>query len=115
MSALGGGIASLFGTVFGSIYLDGTLGKRSYSDTNGSLTPSTTTSAIKVQVDECTEQQKAEEGYKATDVRLLILQAGATRPTLGDRVTVKGVTYAVGPTVSEDPAASYWECRGMVV
>ena len=115
MGLLDGGISALFGTVFGGLYLDGQIIAVSYTDDGtGSLTPVVAASIpCKVQVDACTERQKLEEGYRATDARLLILQSGiATKPVGGNRVVAKGVTYIIGPTVNQDPAASYWECRG---
>lgn len=115
MTLLNGDIRSLFGSVFGGIYDDGTLTRVSQtSDGVGGLTPSTATPvAVKVQVDACTEVQKLEDGWSQKDVRLLVLQDGVSpKPKNGDRIVAKSITYTLGPIVTEDPASSYAECRG---
>ena len=115
MSLLDGDIASLFADVFGGVYLDGVLDRRTATqDGVGGVSVSFTSEACKVQVDTCTERQKLEEGYSPKDVRLLIL-AGVSDVKAGDRVTVSGKTWSVGPTVTQDPARSYFECRGISV
>jgi hypothetical protein len=47
-------------------------------------------------------------------VRLLILQAGQDAIDTNCRVTVLGVEYQLGPVITQDPARSYFECRGIV-
>lgn len=118
MGLLDGDIADLFGTAFGSFYLAGTISTVTYTDDgSGSLTRVTASAvACKVQRDACTERQKLEDGYTAKDVRLIVLQSGAgATPQPGDRLTVAGTTYTLGPTITQDPAASYWECRGVPI
>lgn len=113
MTLLEGGITALFGDVFGEFYLDGSIiSVANADDGEGGYTQTTTTHACKLQVDACTDRQKLELGYTARDVRVLILQASASvRPSPGNRVVSRGVTYTVGPVVTEDPASSYWEIR----
>lgn len=114
MGLLDGDISELFGSVFGEFYLNGEIVTVSYTDDGyGGMTETTSKSNCKLQVDACTERQKLEDGYSARDVRILILQnSTCARPSLGNCVIAKGKTYIVGPIVTEDPAASYWECRG---
>lgn len=115
MSLLDGDIATLFADVFGGIYLDGVLDRRALvDDGEGGYSKSFTSEACKVQVDACTERQKLEEGYSPKDVRLLVL-AGVSDVKAGDRVAASGKTWSVGPTVTQDPARSYFECRGISV
>ena len=113
MSLLDAEIQSLFGDVFGTIYLDGTITRVTLVDDGfGGLTETTTTTAAKIQRDACTENQRLEQGYSASDVRLLILQSGVDQINTNDRVTVLGVEYQLGPVITQDPARSYYECRG---
>lgn len=114
---LDGEIRSLFGDVFGSFYLGGQIGSSAFVDDGyGGGSQTFTWRTCKLQVDACTERQKLENGYTARDVRVLILQASITaRPDPGERVVAKGITYTVGPIVTEDPASSYWEIRGTPV
>lgn len=114
MSLLDGDIRALFGEVFGEFYLDGSLVSVTNTDDGyGGYTQTTSTQACKIQVDACTDRQKLEDGYTARDVRVLVLQASvASRPSPGNRIVAKSVTYIVGPTVTEDPASSYWEIKG---
>lgn len=115
MSLLDAEIQSLFGDVFGAIYLDGTLTRVTLVDDGfGGLTENSATEPIKVQRDACTENQRLEQGYSASDVRLLILQSGVDLLDTNCRVTVLGVTYQLGPIISQDPARSYFEARGVV-
>lgn len=113
MSLLDAEIQSLFGSVFGAIYLDGTITRVTLADDGfGGLTEVVETASCKVQRDACTENQRLEQGYSASDVRLLILQDGQAAIDTNCRVTVLGVEYQLGPVITQDPARSYWECRG---
>lgn len=117
MSLLDGEIATLFGEVFGAIYLDGTHSRVTRTEdpaSAGNIIETASSQACRVQVDACTERQKLEQGYSARDVRLLVLQSGLDGAVRnGDRITTKGKTWIAGPTVTEDPASSYWEIRGI--
>lgn len=114
MSLLDAEIQTLFGSVFGALYLDGTLTRVTLVDDGfGGLTETTAATACKVQRDACTENQRLEQGYSASDVRLLILQAGQDQIDTNCRVTVLGETYQLGPVITQDPARSYFEARGI--
>lgn len=114
MSLLEAEIQSLFGQVFGGIYLDGTITRVTLVDDGfGGLTENSATEPCKVQRDACTENQRLEQGYSPSDVRLLILQSGVDLIDTNDRVTVLGIEYALGPIITQDPARSYFECRGI--
>lgn len=110
---LDGAIQAIFGAAFSGLYLDGTIIAVTITDDGaGGGSSSPTSEPCKLQVDACTHRQKLEVGYTARDVRIIVLQSGVTRkPRPGNRITAKGVTYTIGPTVTEDPAASYWELR----
>lgn len=114
MSALDGGIRSLFGTVFGALYLDGTLVRVSNAyATDGTITPTETYQAIKVQQDSVDERTRAEGGYAQNEQRFLILQAGVTGSLDGDcKLIFEGVTYMLS-SPNQDPARSYWSVRGV--
>lgn len=114
MSLLDAEIQTLFGSVFGALYLDGTLTRVTLVDDGfGGLTQNSADEPIKVQRDACTEQQRLEQGYSASDVRLLILQSGVDVFDTNCRVTVLGETYQLGPVITQDPARSYFEARGI--
>lgn len=114
MSLLDAEIQSLFGSVFGALYLDGTVTRVTLLDDGfGGLTETTVSAPAKIQRDACTENQRLEQGYSASDVRLLILQAGIDPIDTNCRVTVLGVEYQLGPVITQDPARSYFECRGV--
>lgn len=114
MSLLDAEIQSLFGSVFGAIYLDGTITRVTFADDGfGGLTETAASEPCKVQRDACTENQRLEQGYAASDVRLLILQADQDAIDTNCRVTVLGVEYQLGPVITQDPARSYFEARGI--
>lgn len=114
MSLLDAEIQSLFGSVFGALYLNGNITRVTFTDDGaGGLTENLETSPCKVQRDVCTEAQRLEEGYSATDVRLLILQDGQDPIDTNCRVMVLERMYQLGPIINQDPARSYWECRGV--
>lgn len=105
-------ISELFGDVFGAMYLDGALTHLVRSDDSyGGGATTEVSEAVKIQVDECTERMREEEGYTSGDVRLIILQSGVGIALDTDcRATVDGATYIIA-SVDQDPAQSYWECR----
>lgn len=113
MGLLDGGIQSVMGSAFNFLYLPGTLTRVTLTDDGqggGSSTPAT--QPCRVQIDACTEQMRQQAGYTAKDVRLLVLQAGVSGGDIDTncKVTAKGATYQIA-WVTQDPGASYWECR----
>lgn len=115
MGLLDGGIQALFGAAFSGLYLDGTLTRLSITE-DGQGGGSTTTSSqpCKVQTDACTQAMREQPGYTSTDVRLLILQAGITGGKIDTDCQVTdgtGRAYKIA-WVGQDPAQSYFECRG---
>lgn len=120
MGLLDGGIQTLMGSAFGWLYLPGTLTRVTLvDDGHGGGSEFTTMQDCRVQVDACTESMRQQAGYTSTDVRLLVLQAGVSGGdiTTDDRVTVlagphAGRTFEVAAVGAQDPASSYWECRG---
>jgi hypothetical protein len=118
MSLLNAEIQSLFGQVFGALYLDGEIYRTVLADdpaSPGNLIATGAWVAAKIQQDACTQQQQLEEGYSGKDVRLLVLQSGQQPVKPGDKARVLGMDYVIGPVISEDPARSYFQCRGIRV
>lgn len=113
MGLLDGDIAGLFGTVFGSFYLDGTLTRNVWVPDGmggGAMTPTTT--AVKVQEDQVDEATRVASGYSQDDVRFLVLQQPGLTLTGDSELTVGGRTYLLR-TPRQDPAKSYWEVWGV--
>jgi hypothetical protein len=112
MGLLDGEIAAVFQGVFSDIYVNGVITRVSLIDDGlGGWSKVTESEPCKVQRDAVTQAQKLEEGYAASDVRLIVLSAIDNNCL----VTCYGVTYQIGPTVTRDPANSYWEARGIKV
>lgn len=113
---LTGGISSLFGEVFGGLYLDARIKRMTRAvDGFGDVTEAGTWRAAKVQVDALTAQQRLEEGFAATDVGLLILQANQPCLDPGDIIEICDDQFRLGPVITQDPAASHWRGRGIRV
>lgn len=112
LSLLDGEIRSLFASVFGSIYDDGTLiSVTLVADGFGGYSETVSTQSVKVQRDTLTERQRLELGFAPTDVAIIVLRGPAVNTN--DRVTAYGETYTIGPTVTTDPGNSHWICRGI--
>lgn len=116
MGLLDGDIAAVFGSVFGTFYLDATLQRVTLiPDGEGGGTTSSVSVACKAQRDSITEAMRAAGGYTQNDARFLILRS----PTVGiitsdDRLDHEGVTWALSNPES-DPAGSYWAVRATPV
>lgn len=78
MALLNGAIQSLFGNVFGGLYLSGSLVQRTLvgDGLGGGSVSQGSPQAIKYQRDACTELMRGQAGYTDKDVRLIILQSG---------------------------------------
>lgn len=124
MGILDGGIQSLFGTVFGSFYLDATLIRvvNDYDD-EGGTTETKSYQAIKIQEDSVSEEARAAGNFSQDEVRFLVLQSGVTGGIDGDcqmnvggavvgGEIVGGTNYALR-TPQQDPTKSYWQVRGV--
>lgn len=107
-------ISNLFGDVFGEIYADGILiHVAKVNGRGGNITSTTTNYPCKVQRDNCDKSMMSEEGYVATDVKLILLRAplGNVDVTTDDKVTAYGVTYSL-KSVRRDAANSHFVARG---
>lgn len=124
MALLDEGIAAIFGSVFGGLYLDGLLhagtGEPIY-DAGGNVTGYTGGGdiPIKVQTDKTGEMVKASAGYAVGDVALIVLSrnaAGATITITTDSEITDGYgdKYRI-QDVDQDAARSHWICRGRPV
>lgn len=119
MGLLDGGIQSVFGSIFGSFYLPGLLTRVTLApDGRGGGVAIPIDQNCRVQLDACTEVMRQQPGYTDTDMRILILQAGVDGGPVDTDCEVEPLA---GPYqgrrfkiawVTQDPAASYWECRG---
>ena len=115
MGLLSGGIASIFGSVFGALYLDAVLhagtGEPIYgpggtiTGYEGGDTP------CKAQVDAATDAMRRSDGFAEGDVRLIILAQGIPEVTSDHEATVAGIRYKL-QSAERDPALSHWICRG---
>lgn len=115
MGFLDGGIAAIMASAFSPLYLDGSLYRRTLNDDGkgGYTSADQAPVSIKLQVDDATEAMRGEAGYTATDVRLIILANGIGDVDTDCEVVVSGKRYSVA-SVKQDPARSYFECRGAV-
>lgn len=114
MGLLDGGIQSLFGTAFGSFYLDATLIRVTLvPDGMGGGTTTETSEPVKVQQDAVDERTRAEAGYAENERRFLILQAGVAGPLNGDcKLVFEGEEFLLS-SPQQDPARSYWAVRAV--
>lgn len=115
------GIANAFSSAHGGPFHAATInhdGTPTY-DSGGSITaPGTPTSeACTVQVDIATLAMRGDTDFQERDVRLLVLGVDALTTTPTITVTAgpfAGTTYALR-SVTRDPAALGWECRGRAI
>lgn len=117
MGLLDGDIAQLFGDVFGGIYLPATLVKRTVvKGAGGKLTTVDNSYPCRIQADSCTQAMRDAANYADTDIRLLILQSGLAVTVDTDCVVtgVRGHDWSIAGPINQDPAASYFECRGVL-
>lgn len=113
MALLDGGLQSIFGAAFGTIYLDGSLIRVTTTDDGtGSLTESATASAIKGQLDAVTEKMRQSAGYTDGDMRIIVLQSGVSiEPDTDDRIVLGGKAWSIAD-IEADPAQTHWVMRG---
>jgi len=114
MGLLDGDISALFSAAFSGMYLDGTLtagtGDPTYS-TDGTITGySSSSTAIKVQIDTATEAMRRADGFAEGDVRIIILADGIGDVTSDNGATIGGKAYRL-LSADLDAAASHWVCR----
>jgi hypothetical protein len=110
---------SLAKTIYGamkSLFIDATLVR----DTPGSgasydpAAPTQTSYACKAIVDTYSEYTRANGFASESDRKIIILTKSlSVTPVPNDRITVRGVTYAI-LTVAADPALATWECKGHI-
>lgn len=109
-------IRELFGDVLDDVYGDGRLIRVTKVRGPGGVQINQYQQpvSIKVQVDRADEAMRQQAGYTDTDVKLIILQAGVSGPTLttDDVIEARGQRWSVYGC-GEDPAQSYWRGRGV--
>ena len=113
MSLLDGGIRDIFGTAFGSIYLDATLIKVVRTEaTNGDITQTPTSYPVKAHAPALTEAYRSQYGYTDKDIDIIVLQAGVSVvPNTDDKITYKGVDYTISTDAKTDGANSQWRMK----
>ena len=116
MGLLDGDLQNVFGSVFGSLMLDGTLTTiTSVSNGKGGWTNSTQTAAVKLMIESYSEFYRAQAGIPDTDVKIIVLQKDvALTPDINSRITARGVEYSV-VRVQQDPAQAAWTLQGRPV
>ena len=123
MTLLEDHIKSVFGSVFGAAYGDGTLRKVALvPNGKGGWTESVAEYPIKCQRDRASEGMResaqrgsntSRAGHTGRDCKLFVLQQGVpVEPDTDDIILYQGRTWAVSQ-VSEDPAASHWTMYGV--
>lgn len=118
MSLLDGGIAAIFGSVFGGIYLDGLLhrdGTGPTYDSEGNVTgyAGGADIAIKVQTDRASYSMRQAEGFAEGDAALIILADGLSVAVTTDcQVTDGHGKRWMVQSADLDAAGSHWLCRG---
>jgi hypothetical protein len=117
MGLLDGGIASLFGSVFGAIYLDGALhrdGTTPIYDSEGNITSYVDEADIpcKAQVDAATWAMRQSDGFAEGDMMIIVLAAGLGVEISTDmQISVAGKRWSI-QSAAQDAAASHWILRG---
>lgn len=120
MSFLDGGGAALMASVFSGIYLDASLyrptGAGGDNGKGGGDDPTLgLAEAVKVQIEAATDAMREAEGYEATDVRILMLANGVTKPDSDSELVVEGVRYGIRPPVGRDPCGAYHDIHARVI
>lgn len=119
MGLLDGGIEAIFGSVFGALYLDGTLHRdisEPIYDVEGQITgyAGGGDMPMKVQRDKCTYAMTQAKGYSEGDTALIILaaQLGGVQITTDMEATDgAGKRWKIA-SADLDAASSHWICRG---
>jgi hypothetical protein len=115
MGLLDGGLSRIMGAAFRAVYLDGELIRQTnVDDGKGTITTTALDPVpIKYQVDVTTEAQRSQPDYRATDVRVIVLDPGVVIDS-DCLLSLGGQTYRVAPDIKRDPAQSHYELRGVL-
>ena len=115
MGLLNGGINRIFGAAFSSVYLHGQMIRVTNADDGkGTLTATQSDPVdIKYQIDTVTETQRQAPDYKATGVRVIVLDTGIAIDQ-NCLLSLGGVTYRVAPDIIRDAANSHYQLRGVL-
>ncbi len=109
MALLDGGLARIFGTAFGAVYVDATLIKGVFTDDGGGgFAVASTDIPVKAMVERVSDRARAASGLPDTAVTISVLRAGLAVPVaLDDALTLSGQTYRA-IRVETDPAGAAW-------
>lgn len=107
MGLLDGGVASVFSSIMGAFFLDGSLYRWSTTEDGegGGSSSFAAPEAIKAQLDSTARDSDD------TRQRILVLASGVDPITPDDEIVVAGIRWAI-ENVTMDPASSYYELRG---
>lgn len=115
MGLLDGGLAQIFHGAFAGLFLDASLYRPGGSGDDGAGGGSGNgfgdPESVKASLDSATDAMRQAEGYVETDVRILVLAHGVTRPTTDCEITIRGTRYGIR-SVGTDPAQAAWELHG---
>ena len=115
MGLLDGGGAALFRAVLSPIYLTADLyrpdGATDDGAGGGDGNGFAAAESVKAQLDVATDAMRQAEGYVDTDVRILVLASGVTKPNTDCEITIGATRYGIR-RVGTDPAQSYWDLHG---
>jgi hypothetical protein len=112
---LDGGLASVFNTAFGGIYLSATLHRPVNDDDDGAGGGSGTGfgpgEPVRAQLDATTQAMQSADGYVDTDQRIIVLAHGIDPITTDCEITVGGRRWSIA-SVTQDPAKAYYDLHG---
>lgn len=112
MSLLEGGLANVFASAFGTLYLDATLHRWSTTeDGKGGGSSTYVDEPVKAQLDMTTAAMQRAEGFTDTDQRILVLASGVDPISTDDEITVAGQRWGIA-SAAQDPARAYFDLRG---
>lgn len=112
MGLLDGGMAAILDAAFSGIYLDATLHRPTLTDDGaGGGSSSFVDEPVKAQLDSTTQEMQQAIDFTDTDQRILVLAHGVDPFTTDAEITVRDIRWSIA-SVSQDPAAAYYELRG---
>lgn len=114
---LDGGVQALFGSVFGALFLSGTLIRpiREEDGEGGWIMAASAQYPVKGQIEQTDEAMRQSGGYTDMDAKITLLQAGLpVAPNSDDRIFLAGRTWAI-VTIKSDPAGAYWSIEASAI
>lgn len=118
MGFLDGGVASTFASIFGGIYLDGSLFRKTTESDDGAGGGAATdddgrfgtAEPVKFQPEATTQAMRDSPGYVDTDKRYLVLAHELEEPTTDDELEAEGQRWLI-VNWGRDPCGAYYDCH----